>query len=59
MAAESRVLGAKGTRGVVVRPPMVYGDGAGPVAGLVQAARAAGVAEPRGNKASAARAKPP
>ncbi|WP_437314866.1 NAD-dependent epimerase/dehydratase family protein [Sorangium sp. So ce385] len=44
VAAESRVLGAAGLRGLVVRPPMVYGDGAGPVAGLVNAARAAGVA---------------
>ncbi|WP_437480061.1 NAD-dependent epimerase/dehydratase family protein [Sorangium sp. So ce1014] len=44
VAAESRVLGAKGARGVVVRPPMVYGDGAGPVAHMVQTARAAGVA---------------
>ncbi|WP_438038932.1 NAD-dependent epimerase/dehydratase family protein [Sorangium sp. So ce128] len=44
VAAESRVLGAKGVRGLVVRPPIVYGDGGGPVAGLVQGARAAGVA---------------
>ncbi|XXY53166.1 NAD-dependent epimerase/dehydratase family protein [Sorangium sp. So ce269] len=44
VAAESRVLGARGVRGVVVRPPMVYGDGAGPVARLVEGARAAGVA---------------
>ncbi|WP_437730209.1 NAD-dependent epimerase/dehydratase family protein [Sorangium sp. So ce1335] len=43
-AAESRVLDAAGIRGVVVRPPMVYGDGAGPVATLVKGARAAGVA---------------
>ncbi|MEV8633608.1 NAD-dependent epimerase/dehydratase family protein [Streptosporangium sp. NPDC051023] len=42
--AESRVLGAQGVHGAVVRPPMVYGDGAGPVAGLVQRARADGVA---------------
>ncbi|WP_283136057.1 NAD-dependent epimerase/dehydratase family protein [Rhizohabitans arisaemae] len=42
--AESRVLGATGVRGVVVRPPMVYGDGAGPVAGLVRRARLDGVA---------------
>lgn len=44
VAAESRVLGATGVRGLVVRPPIVYGDGGGPVAGLVQGARAAGVA---------------
>lgn len=43
-AAEARVLDAPGVRGVVVRPPMVYGDGAGPVAGLVQRARSEGVA---------------
>lgn len=43
--AESRVLDAPdGIRGIVVRPPMVYGDGAGPVAGLVQRARSDGVA---------------
>ncbi|MFF4986183.1 NAD-dependent epimerase/dehydratase family protein [Streptosporangium saharense] len=43
-AAEARVLDAPGVRGVVVRPPMVYGDGAGPVAGLVRRARSEGVA---------------
>ncbi|WP_434041189.1 MULTISPECIES: NAD-dependent epimerase/dehydratase family protein [Sorangium] len=43
-AAESRVLDAANVRGLVVRPPMVYGDGAGPVATLVKGARAAGVA---------------
>ncbi|AUX40435.1 hypothetical protein SOCE26_018360 [Sorangium cellulosum] len=43
-AAESRVLGATHVRGLVVRPPIVYGDGDGPVARLVQGARAAGVA---------------
>ncbi|GLZ42339.1 NAD-dependent epimerase/dehydratase family protein [Actinokineospora sp. NBRC 105648] len=42
--AEARVLGAEGVRGAVVRPPMVYGDGAGPVAGLVRQARADGIA---------------
>ena len=42
--AEARVLDAKGVRGVVVRPPMVYGDGAGPVARLLDRARAEGVA---------------
>ncbi|WP_437524592.1 NAD-dependent epimerase/dehydratase family protein [Sorangium sp. So ce726] len=49
VAAESRVLGAKGVRGLVVRPPIVYGDGGGPVAGLVQGARAAGVARTIGD----------
>ena len=38
--AEARVLGAEHVRGVVVRPPIVYGDGAGPIAGMVQRARA-------------------
>lgn len=42
--AEKRVLDAPRTRGIVVRCPMVYGDGAGPLAGLVQRARAEGVA---------------
>jgi nucleoside-diphosphate-sugar epimerase len=42
--AEARVLGAAGVRGAVVRPPMVYGEGAGPLAGLVGLAREDGVA---------------
>jgi nucleoside-diphosphate-sugar epimerase len=42
--AEARVLAAPGVRGAVVRPPIVYGNGAGPVAGLVGRARADGVA---------------
>ncbi|GAA3885424.1 NAD-dependent epimerase/dehydratase family protein [Saccharothrix violaceirubra] len=41
--AEDRVLTAD-VRGVVVRPPMVYGAGGGPVARLVGQARADGVA---------------
>ncbi|WP_437678983.1 NAD-dependent epimerase/dehydratase family protein [Sorangium sp. So ce131] len=49
---ESRVLGATGVRGLVVRPPIVYGDGAGPVASLVQGARAAGVARYLGDGAN-------
>ncbi|MDC0719097.1 NAD-dependent epimerase/dehydratase family protein [Nannocystis bainbridge] len=43
-AAEQRVLAEPRVRGVLVRAPMVYGDGAGPPAGLVKAARQAGVA---------------
>ena len=42
--AEHRVLSAGHVRGVVVRPPMVYGDGGGPMASLVRQARAEGVA---------------
>lgn len=42
--AEARVLTAPDVRGAVVRPPLVYGDGAGPVAGLVERAAADGVA---------------
>jgi nucleoside-diphosphate-sugar epimerase len=42
--AEHRVSSADHVRGVVVRPPMVYGDGGGPVAALVCQARAEGVA---------------
>ncbi|MFY0535917.1 NAD-dependent epimerase/dehydratase family protein [Nannocystis pusilla] len=40
-AAEQRVLAAPRVRGVIVRAPMVYGDGAGPLAGLLYAARQA------------------
>ncbi len=36
--AEERVLAARSVRGVVVRPPIVYGDGGGPVARMVQGA---------------------
>jgi nucleoside-diphosphate-sugar epimerase len=43
-AAEARVLTASGVCTAVVRPPIVYGDGAGPVAGPVERARADGVA---------------
>lgn len=42
--AEARVLDAPRVRGVVVRPPMVYGDGGGPIARLVHQIRADGVA---------------
>jgi len=42
--AEKRVLTAARVRGAVVRPPIVYGAGGGPVAGLVRQARADGVA---------------
>jgi nucleoside-diphosphate-sugar epimerase len=42
--AEQRVLTAARLRGAVIRPPMVYGEGGGPVAGLVRQARADGVA---------------
>ncbi|MGV9316688.1 NAD-dependent epimerase/dehydratase family protein [Streptomyces sp. NPDC003691] len=42
--AEARVLEAPKARGVVVRPPIVYGDGGGPVARLVRQAGADGVA---------------
>ncbi|MFD1364261.1 NAD-dependent epimerase/dehydratase family protein [Actinoplanes sichuanensis] len=42
--AEDRVLTAARVRGAVVRPPIVYGRGGGPVAGLVDRARADGVA---------------
>ncbi|MBG0822847.1 NAD-dependent epimerase/dehydratase family protein [Planomonospora sp. ID91781] len=42
--AEARILDAGHVRGSVVRPPMVYGDGAGPVAGLIAQARRDGVA---------------
>ena len=42
--AEARVLDAEHVRGVVVRPPIVYGDGGGPIAGLVRQAGADGVA---------------
>jgi nucleoside-diphosphate-sugar epimerase len=42
--AESRVLDAPRARGIVVRPPIVYGDGGGPVRRLVEQARADGVA---------------
>jgi nucleoside-diphosphate-sugar epimerase len=42
--AEQRVLTAARVRGAVVRPPIVYGAGGGPVAGLVRQARADGVA---------------
>ncbi|GAA2990993.1 NAD-dependent epimerase/dehydratase family protein [Actinokineospora diospyrosa] len=41
--AEARVLDSR-VRGVVVRPPMVYGDGGGPVHRLVAQAAADGVA---------------
>ncbi|PRX12689.1 NAD-dependent epimerase/dehydratase family protein [Actinoplanes italicus] len=43
-AAEQRVLTAGRVRGAVVRPPIVYGAGGGPVAGLVRQARADGIA---------------
>jgi nucleoside-diphosphate-sugar epimerase len=43
-AAEHRVLSAPRVRGAVVRPPIVYGAGGGPIAGLVGQARADGVA---------------
>jgi len=43
-AAEARVLGATNVTGAVVRPPVVYGDGTGPVAGLVAHARLVGAA---------------
>ncbi|MGX2997192.1 NAD-dependent epimerase/dehydratase family protein [Streptomyces sp. JNUCC 64] len=42
--AEARVLEAPRVRGVVVRPPIVYGDGGGPLARLVHQAAADGVA---------------
>lgn len=42
--AESRVLTASRARGIVVRPPIVYGDCGGPVQRLVEQARADGVA---------------
>jgi len=42
--AETRVLTADRVRAAVVRPPIVYGDGGGPVAGLVRQARADGAA---------------
>jgi nucleoside-diphosphate-sugar epimerase len=42
--AESLVLDASSARGIVVRPPMVYGDRRGPIAKLVAGARAEGVA---------------
>jgi nucleoside-diphosphate-sugar epimerase len=42
--AEHRVLTAARVRGAVVRPPIVYGAGGGPVAGLVLQARTDGVA---------------
>ena len=42
--AEARVLTADRVRGAVVRPPIVYGAGGGPVAFLVRQARADGVA---------------
>ncbi|MFJ4771049.1 NAD-dependent epimerase/dehydratase family protein [Streptomyces uncialis] len=42
--AEARVLDAPKVRGVVVRPPMVYGDGGGPLARLVRQATADGTA---------------
>ncbi|GAB3850427.1 Rossmann-fold NAD(P)-binding domain-containing protein [Dactylosporangium cerinum] len=48
-AAEARVLTAAGVRGAVIRPPMVYGDGGGPVAGLVGRAREDGVARYAGD----------
>jgi nucleoside-diphosphate-sugar epimerase len=51
-AAEARVLDAAGVRGAVVRPPMVYGDGAGPVAALVGQARADGVTRYAGDGAN-------
>ncbi|RLK60255.1 NAD-dependent epimerase/dehydratase family protein [Actinokineospora cianjurensis] len=41
--AEARVLDS-GSRGAVVRPPMVYGDGGGPVSRLVAQAASDGVA---------------
>ncbi len=43
-AAESRVLDAANVRGVVLRPPIVYGDGGGPMLRLVEQARRDGVA---------------
>lgn len=43
-AAEERVLTAARVRGAVVRPPIVYGRGGGPLAGLVRQARADGIA---------------
>jgi nucleoside-diphosphate-sugar epimerase len=51
-ASEARVLDAPGARGVVVRPPIVYGDGAGPVASMLQRARADGVARYVGDGAN-------
>jgi nucleoside-diphosphate-sugar epimerase len=54
--AEHRVLTAERVRGAVVRPPIVYGLGGGPVAGLVGQARADGVAryvDPGDNRWSA------
>ncbi|MEU4160736.1 NAD-dependent epimerase/dehydratase family protein [Actinoplanes sp. NPDC026670] len=47
--AEQRVLTAARVRGAVVRPPMVYGRGGGPVAGLVERARADGIARYAGD----------
>lgn len=42
--AEARVLAAPRVRGVVVRPPLVYGDGGGPIARLMRQIRTDGVA---------------
>jgi nucleoside-diphosphate-sugar epimerase len=42
--AETRVLSATRVRGAVIRPPIVYGNGAGPLAGLVRQTRADGIA---------------
>jgi nucleoside-diphosphate-sugar epimerase len=46
------VLRAAGVHGAVVRPPMVYGDGGGPVAALVGQARADGAARYAGDGAN-------
>ncbi|MGH1342478.1 MAG: NAD-dependent epimerase/dehydratase family protein [Nannocystales bacterium] len=40
--AEDRVLKATTARGIVVRPPIVYGDGGGPLARMAQSASAGG-----------------
>lgn len=42
--AEARVLDAPRVNGAVIRPPIVYGDGGGPIAALVRQARADRVA---------------
>lgn len=47
--SEARTLSHAGIRGAVIRPPIVYGDGAGPVADMVSAARRAGAARYVGN----------